>query len=68
MSEPLFEAVGKLLDGQATDDVIPALITLSARALVQDADGNIDKLSTLLLRFCRLMENESADMLEGDRQ
>ena len=68
MSEPLFEAVGKLLDGQPNDDVIPALITLSARALVQDADGNIDKLSTLLLRFCRLMENESADMLEGDRQ
>jgi hypothetical protein len=68
VSEPLFEAVGKLLDGQPNDDVIPALITLSARALVQDADGNIDKLSTLLLRFCRLMENESADMLEGDRQ
>lgn len=65
--EPLFTALGRLLDGQPSDDVIPTLITVSARALVQDAEGNIDKLSTLLLRFYRLMENEAADMLESDR-
>jgi hypothetical protein len=64
----LFVEVGRLLDGKPSDDVIPTLITLSARALVQEADGDIDKLSTLLLRFCRLIENEAADMLEGDRQ
>jgi hypothetical protein len=68
MAEPLFVAVGRLLDGKPSDDVVPILITIAARALVQEADGNIDKLSTLLLRFCRLLENEAADMLEGDRQ
>ena len=68
MNEPLFVEVGRLLDGKAREDVVPTLMTLSARALVQEADGDIDKLSTLLLRFCRLMENEAADMLEGDRQ
>ena len=66
--EPLFMAIGRLVDGHSTDDVIPTLITVSARALVQEADGDIDKLSTLLLRFCRLLENEAADMLEGNRQ
>ena len=64
----LFVEVGRLLDGKPQEDVIPTLITLSARTLVQEADGDINKLSTLLLRFCRLMENEAADMLEGDRQ
>ena len=67
MDEPLFMALGRLLDGQPSDDVIPTLITVSAHALVQDAEGNIDKLSTLLLRFCRLVENEAADMLESDQ-
>lgn len=66
--EPLFMAMGRLLDGQPTEDVVPTLIVASARALVDAADGDIDKLSTLLLRFCRLIENEAADMLEGDRQ
>jgi hypothetical protein len=66
--EALFEAVGRLVDGQPTEDVAPALITISARALVQEADGDIDKLSTLLLRFCRLLMREAADMLEADRQ
>ena len=68
MKEPLFVEVGTLLDGKPSEDVIPTLITLSARALVQEADGDNNQLSTLLLRFCRLMENEATDMLEGDRQ
>jgi hypothetical protein len=68
MIEPLFVEVGRLLDGKPSEDVIPTLITLAARALGQEAAGDFDKLSTLLLRFCRLMENEAADMLEGDER
>ena len=66
--EPLFAAIGRLLDGQPTEDVVPTLITLSARALVQEADGDFNRLSTLLVRFCRLLENQAADMLQGERQ
>ena len=47
--EPLFRAIGRLLDGQPTEDVVPILITVSARALVQEADRrHPDRLSTLL--------------------
>jgi hypothetical protein len=61
-------AIGRLLDGQPTEDVVPTLITISAGALAAEAGGDLNKLSTLLLRFCRLLENEAADMLESDHQ
>lgn len=63
-SEEIIKAMGALLDGQPTQEVVPALVVASARALAGEADGNIDTLSTLLLRFCRLVENEAADMVE----
>ena len=65
IEEPLFVEVGRLLDGKPTNEIIPILITITARALSDEANGDIDKLSTLLLRFCRFLENEAADMLEG---
>ena len=64
-SEEIIKAMAALLDGQPTEEVVPALIVASARTLAGDAGGDFDKLSTLLLRFCRLVENEAADMLEG---
>ena len=67
ITEPLFVAVGQLLDGKPSEDVIPTLVTLSARALAQESGGDMDKLSTLLLKFCRLVENESADMVEAEQ-
>ena len=65
-AEDIFEKVGKLLDGKPSDDVIPALITLSARALVDEAEGSVALLAKLLTRFYGLLENEAADMLESD--
>ena len=63
--DELFNAISSVITGQPIDAVIPILITASARALSDEADGNIDKLSTLLLRFCRLVENEAADMMDA---
>ena len=66
VSEALYIKIGKLLDGKPTDVVIPMLLTFSARALVEEAGGDIGVLATLLTRFYKLLENESADMLEKD--
>ena len=66
VSEALYIKIGKLLDGKPTNVVIPMLLTFSARALVEEAGGDISVLATLLTRFYKLLENESADMLEKD--
>jgi hypothetical protein len=64
--EPLFVAIGRLLDGKPNDDVVPTLITFLARALAQEANGDLDNLARRLLLACRLIENEAGDMLEKD--
>jgi hypothetical protein len=62
----LFDKMANVMTGQDNETLVPILITASARALVLEADGDIDKLSTLLIKFCRLVQNEASDMLETE--
>lgn len=62
----LFDKMANVMTGQDNETLVPILITASARALVIEAGGDIDKLSTLLLKFCRLVQNEASDMLETE--
>ena len=68
IEEPLFETVGKLLDGQPNDDVVPALITLSARALVEEAGSDYDALAKHVQKFCSLLTNQAVDMWKEDHE
>ena len=65
-SDRLFEAMAAVLEGQLNDDVIPILITASARALVTGAGGEPSELSKLLLKFCFLVQGEAVEMLRRD--
>jgi hypothetical protein len=65
--DDLFEEMAQLLHEKRTDEVVPVLITAAARALVIESRGELDRLSTLLIRFCRLLENEAADMIQDDK-
>jgi hypothetical protein len=68
IDEPLFVAVGQMLDGQPTEDVVPVLITLSARVLSDNANGDAALLETLLSRFFALLKQQAEDMQRRDRQ
>ena len=59
----LASAIDELLDGQDLDCVVPILGVHAAKALVGLCDGDRDRLSTLLLRFVHLVENEATDLL-----
>lgn len=66
--EPLFEAVGKLLDGQPSDDVVPVLITLSARALVQEAGSDYAALAKHIDKFSSILTDQAVDMWREDHK
>ena len=55
--------IGRLLDKHSTDDVIPVLITLSARALLDDAGGNMLAMEARYERFCELLQDDMKIML-----
>jgi hypothetical protein len=60
----IFHEIASAIDDKPIDEVMPVLITASARLLVIQADGDMNRLSTLLLKFCRIVQNEAADMME----
>ena len=62
----LFSKLAKLLERQPEDDVIPLLITACARALIQDADGDLDKLTRQLVRFNIILTGQVRDMMTED--
>ncbi len=61
--EALMEAIGKVIVGQATDELIPVLIVASARTLALEADGDAARLEALGEKFCRLLQDTAEDML-----
>jgi hypothetical protein len=64
----IFKRIAEAVEHQPTEEVIPVLITASARALADDAEGDVNLLSTLLLKFCRLVENNAVEMLEENNR
>ena len=62
----LFYAVCKALDRHPVDEVIPVLITASARALLTDANGDLDKLANKITKFNALMLSQVTDMMNED--
>jgi hypothetical protein len=64
--DDLFNKISALLNRQPTDDVIPILITAAARALVIDANGDLDKLRRQYDKFCTMTAAQVTDMLTQD--
>jgi hypothetical protein len=64
--DELFYAVGKLLYRKDIDEVMPVLITAVARALVLDANGDMEKLERQFYRFAELVRSQTADMILQD--
>ena len=64
--DKLFKSVSDLFHRKPVEDVIPILITASARCLVTDAGTDIEKLSRSYNKFCSLLSGQIADMLDED--
>jgi hypothetical protein len=64
----LFFAVSKAMHGYSVDDVIPVLITASARALVDDAGANLERLAIQFARFSMLLKDQIHEMVEEDEK
>ena len=64
--ELLFIEISRLLHRQPVDDVMPVLITAVARAIVIDAQGDIDKLDQSFTKFVRLTQGQIGDMINQD--
>ena len=64
--DKLFKDVSKLFHGKRVEDVIPILITASARALVTDAGLDMQKLSRNYSKFCNLLRDQITDMVDED--
>ena len=62
MNEPLFKALEALLHDHANDEVVPLLVVAAARAIVVEANGDFDKMSTFLLKFFTLTLNQATEM------
>jgi hypothetical protein len=62
----MFFAISELLHAQPVDEVIPVLITASARALIVDANGDLDKLENNFNKFCSLVHSSMGDMMNQD--
>jgi len=63
----LIEALETALGGKPLDEVAPALVVAVARALVIDANGDMDRLNGLTLKFIHHLHLQIIDMLEpGD--
>ena len=64
--DKLFKDVSDLFHKKPVEDVIPILITASARALVTDAGIDMEKLSRNYSRFCTLLSSQITDMVDED--
>ena len=64
--DKLFKDVSELFHGKRVEDVIPSLITASARALVTDAGLDMQKLSRNYSKFCNLLRDQITDMVDED--
>ena len=62
----LFLALGEAMHGHPVENVIPVLITASARALITDAGVDHERLARNYDKFCRLMLDQIDDMVEDD--
>jgi hypothetical protein len=63
--DELFRLLGAILNGRPVDEVIPVLIVAAARAVVEDAGDDPDKLRTAIFKFNRLMAEEALEMFSG---
>ena len=64
--DKLFKDVSDLFHKKPVEDVIPILITASARALVTDAGIDMEKLSRNYNKFCNLLRDQITDMVDED--
>lgn len=64
----LFLAISQAVHGHDLDEVIPILITASARALVDDAGGNREKLAIQFARFSMMVKDQIREMAEEDER
>ena len=64
--DKLFKDVSELFHKKPVEDVIPILITASARALVTDAGLDMQKLSRNYSKFCNLLRDQITDMVDED--
>lgn len=62
--EQLALDIGRMLDKQSTGDIIPVLIVLSARALLDDAEGDLEAMEARHKKFCELLQKEMMRMLD----
>ena len=64
--DKLFKDVSDLFHRKPVEDVIPILITASARCLVTDAGLDMQKLSRNYSKFCNLLRDQITDMVDED--
>ena len=64
--DKLFKDMSDLLHKKPVDDVIPMLITVSARALVTNAGIDMQKLARNFRKFITLLEIQVTDMVDED--
>ena len=64
--DKLFKDVSELFHGKPVEDVIPILITASARCLVTDAGIDMEKLAHNYNRFVELLAGQVTDMVDED--
>ena len=64
--DDLFIEMARLLFRKPIDEVMPVLITAVARALVLDANGDMDALERQFFRFAELTRSQMADMICQD--
>lgn len=64
--EQLYRELGALLDGRPIYNVAPILVVAAARALATEADGDMDELVSLVMRFSNLLAEQALDMLGKD--
>jgi hypothetical protein len=65
-SETLLTQIGKVLHRQELNDVMPALITACAGALIYDADGDLDRLEQVYQKFCVCLRVQVGEMMNAD--
>lgn len=64
--ERIYHELGAILEGRPIHDVAPALIIAAARALATQADGDADRLVSLVWKFSNLLAEQAIDMLGKD--
>ena len=64
--DKLFKDVSDLFHKKPVEDVIPILITASARALITDAGLDMEKLARNYNKFTALLAAQVTDMVDED--